>query len=137
MKTLKLVKQLDECGCTIACMSMITGIPYFEMRSRLHLECSEEVQDGIINHEKIGLSCVEEQAILERIFEIPCRFIKFLSLNELRKHCILTICDLKGRGYHSVVFDAKTRSILDPWNGKEIKGAYLNEYNVKCCIEIQ
>lgn len=135
MKILKLVKQLDECGCTIACMSMITGIPYFEMRSRLHLECPDAMKDGTTNYKLIGLHCTEEKEFLEKIFGIPCRFIKFLSLNKLKKHCILSICGLKGEGGHSVVFDAKTRCILNPLDGEEIKD--LSEYNVKHCIEIQ
>ncbi len=137
METLKLVKQLDEYGCTIACMSMITGIPYFEMRARLHLKCPSIMRDGTTNHRLIGLSCTQEQEILENVFRIPCRFIKFLSLNELKKHCILSICGLKGRGGHSVIFDAKSRCILDP-NGSLSGGIKdLSECNVTCCIEIQ
>lgn len=135
MKTLRLVKQLDECGCTIACMSMITGIPYFEIRSRLHSECSDAMKAGITDYKLIGLYCTEQQEFLEKIFGIPCRFIKFLSLNKLKKHCILSVCGLRGQGCHSIVFDAKIRCILDPWNGKEIKD--LDKHNVKCCIEIR
>lgn len=134
MRKLKQIKQLDKYGCTIACLSMITKIPYFETRTILH-EKIDRLKKASPLYKDIGLNCRELQEALINIFNIQCKFIKFSSLRKLKNHCILYICPLEG-GYdyvHAVVFDVMKRRILDP----SCRLKNLNEHNVLCCIEIQ
>lgn len=134
MKKLKLVKQLDKYGCTIACLSMITEISYFDVRKILHQEI-DRMKNKCVSPTEIGLNCLPLKEALEKIFNIPCRFIKFLSFSKLKKHCILYICPLMGayEFVHTIVFDAKNRRIIDPMDNLK----NLNEFNIICCIEIQ
>ena len=138
MKKLKLVEQLDHWGCGIACLAMITRKSYFEIRNILHLKLPR-MQRGPYEPIGIGLRCEETKEILEKIFNIPCEFIKFISLNELKKHCILVVSPLCGHhagGSHGIIFDAKKNCILDP-SDQLCKISNLNKHNVICCLEIQ
>ena len=134
MEVLERVQQLDNCGCSIACLSMITGEPYFGVREILHKNI-ERMKDKYVAPEVIGLVFPDLQVALSDIFNIQCRFVKFTSLRKLKRHCILGICSLYGsimQQSHSVVFDAKKRKLLDPLN--TIKN--LDKVNVYCCLEI-
>lgn len=136
MRKIKLTRQLDQHGCTIACLSMITKIPYFQVRTILHNKIDRLKNYVYPTH--IGLSCVDLQEALEKIFNIPCRFVKFLSLGKLKNHCILYICPItgcynNGGSVHAIIFDAKRRRLIDP------AGELLNlkNHNIICCIMIQ
>lgn len=134
MKKIKPVIQLDQYGCTIACLSMITEISYFGIRDILHQEI-----DRLSKHvppRSIGVDCETMLAALKEIFYIPCRFVQFSSLSMLKKHCILYTCPLSGHYYghvHAVVFDAKSRKLIDP----DEKITDLKDRNVVCCIELE
>ncbi|KKL84766.1 hypothetical protein LCGC14_1961500, partial [marine sediment metagenome] len=56
----KIVKQLDRYGCTIACLSMILGIQYFELREILHKKV-RRLRDYVTEPNSIGFNCVEFQ----------------------------------------------------------------------------
>lgn len=83
----------------------------------------------------IGLYSSEMINFLKSEFNIQGELIKFLSLEELLKHCILFICSLSGdlSSTHAVVFDAETQCILEP-NDELLD---LKNYNIICCIRIQ
>lgn len=131
MRRLNLVKQLDNTGCTIACLSMIAEIPYFELRNILHSNVSRfKNAVALVN---IGLYPNEFRSILSNQFCISSRFIKFVSLGELRRHCVLFLRPIVfDSTEHAVVYDAKTKTIFDP-SGKNIN---IDDYNVCTCIEI-
>jgi len=133
MKKLKLVKQIDRHGCTIACLAMITGKPYFHIRTILH-EKIDRLKNIPINPRGMGLYCNEFHIALTQIFKIPCKPIKFTSLRQLKNHCIIFTCPLTGNltDTHAVVFDAENRCILDPMN--QLKN--LQEHNIYCCLEL-
>lgn len=134
MQKLKLVKQIDECGCSIACLAMVTGKPYFYIRTILH-EKINRLRNIPISGHLIGLHPNELCDILLNVFKIPCQFIKFISFGRLKSNCILLLCPITGSlsAKHAVVFDATNRRILDP----DSKCADLKEYNVYCCIELE
>jgi len=134
VQKLKPVEQLDQCGCTIACLAMILEMPYFQVRTELH-STIDRLKKPCVPYTEIGLNCVDMQVILEREFSKPCQFIKFLSLSKLKKHCMLYICPLEGgySGIHAVMFDAISRKLIDPTAHKIIN---LDNFNVMCCIEI-
>jgi len=131
------VQQMDERGCTIACMAMITGVHYFDVRKVLHEHVdrlSQNVLDPTLG--SIGVYCDEMQKVLEEHFGVKSKFVKFESLDALRKHCVLFICPVNWRypgSGHAVVFDALQRRILDP-SRESIDN--IGEYNVYCCLEI-
>lgn len=132
MKKIKPVIQLDQYGCTIACLAMITEKSYFGIREILHQEVGRLVKN--VPPQTIGLNSGTMLEVLSAIFNISCRFIKFSSLRALRNHCILYICPLSGHyGHvHAVVFDTKSRKLIDP--GEKITD--LESWNVICCIEV-
>jgi len=134
MRKLKLVQQFDQCGCSIACVAMVTDMSYFMVREMTHLKVTRLVVQSPVPPHLIGLYGKELKDLLEDIYDIPCRFVKFSSLRQIKKHCILWITALawKEGGSHVVVFDAEKRRILDPMN--ILKN--LNEHNVACCLEI-
>ena len=87
-------------------------------------------------HPDIRLSdCFNEfKEILEQVYYVQCKFIKFSSLMRMKKHCVLWVTPLMWleSGSHVVMFDAIKRRILDP--AGVLKN--LDEYNVACCLEI-
>lgn len=83
MKKLQLVKQLDCEGCTIACLSIIVGIPYFQLREILHSKISR--LKGVTAVKCIGLYLDELRKILLDQFSISS---KFTDLEKLKQHCI-------------------------------------------------
>ncbi len=134
MRKLKPVKKLDQYGCSLACIAMITGKSYFDIRDAAHKHMPR-LQNVWVNFNMIGLYGNEMIGFLKSQFGITSRFVKFASLNTLKKHCILLVCKLDGDRTHGhgVVFDAKSRSILDP----DCQISHLKNYNVFCCLEIQ
>lgn len=134
MKKLKHIIKLDQYGCSIACIAMITNKSYFEIRDIVHKNVSR-LKNKWSDHRYIGLYPQEMLDTLKSIFKRPCKFIKFSSLRKLKKHCILFICSIEGErtGGHAIIFDTKARRILDPDNMMK----NLNGCNVFCCIEIQ
>ena len=137
MEKIKPIKQLDKKGCTIACMAMVTDKSYFEIRAILHDEVDRLKKDSPIPDILMGLYCNEFKDALEKIFDIRCKYIKFLSLKKLKKHCVLYLVPLSGHygGSHTIVFDAVKRRIIDPFSS--IEKINLDEHNVSCCIELQ
>ena len=135
MEEIKQVIQLDKYGCTIACMAMILDMQYFDLRKILHEKIDRLT--GRTNPEFIGLNCGPMKDALETMFDVQCRFIKFESLGDLRKHCILFICPLGGCYVfvHTVIYDAQQKRLIDPDQRDTI--ASLENYNVVCCLEIQ
>ncbi len=152
MKKLKYVRQLDYQGCSIACMAMIVGMKYFELReflwnSRKRVDFRYNGPKGMSG--QIGLYEGEFKDVLEKLFDIKTRAIQFQSIGKLRKHCLLLICridDMSNR--HYLVFDAKARKILDPsgcvFNNKlqitkdaDGRSPVFSDYNVSHCLEIQ
>lgn len=134
MEKIKPVHQLDKYGCTIACISMVTGIPYFDIRTILHKEIDKF--KTYVCPTLIGLNPGDLLEALKEIFDTPCRFIKFSSLRVLKNHCILYLCPLSGThsGAHAIVFDAKSRKLIDTSPYGELSD--LKDYNVTCCIEL-
>lgn len=131
MRHLNLVKQLDNTGCTIACLSTIAEIPYFKLREILHSNVPR-FKDAValVN---IGLYPNEFRNILSNPFDISSRFIKFVSLDALKRHCVLFLRPIVfDSTEHAVVYDAKVKIILDS-SGKSIN---MDNYNVCTCIEI-
>ncbi len=149
MKKLKRVIQADGKGCTIACLSMITGMKYFEMRQCLYDNARRIIYannlvasvDGTV-----GLFHHELKEALKTLFNIDSQWIQFTSIAALKKHCILFLGDLGHTGQHVVVFDAKARKILQPARGwttnhkihtKNTCGKFVHKNNVCNCLEIQ
>ena len=134
MKKLKHVKKLDQNGCTFACIAIITGKSYFEIRDAAH-KYVPRLYNIWVDHHFLGLYAQEIIDFLKSGFGIQSKLIKFVSLRALKKHCVLFICPLNGdRRYgHGVVFDAKKCCIIDPDEILED----LKDWNVFCCIEIQ
>lgn len=135
MEKLQRVQQLDKHGCSIACLAMIVGKSYFQVRAILH-ETTEKLLNKFVLPENIGLHCRDLYEALNQTFDVSCKFIKFVSLTKLTKHCILYVCPLAGcyDYIHSVIFDAERHCIIDPFEDKNFD---INEYNVICCIEVQ
>jgi len=113
---------------------MITDMSYFMVREMTQDKVARLSQNPPVPPQFIGLYGGEVANILEQIYEVPCKFVKFSSLIQMKKHCILWVTPLIwiDGGTHVVVFDADKRCILDPMN--MLKN--LDEYNVACCIEI-
>lgn len=134
MKKLKHIKKLDQYGCVLACLAMITGKSYFEIREAVH-KSVPRFKNTWSNSQVIGLLSLEMINFLKLEFNISGKHIKFRSLRALKRHCILLILPLDGNITlgHGVVFDAKARCILDP----DCKLSDLKDYNIYCCIEIQ
>lgn len=131
MRKLELVKQVDYQGCTIACLSMIVGVPYFPLREILHLKVQR--LKNAIAFKRIGLYPDEFNKILFDQFNISSRFIRFVSLRDLKKHCVLFMRPIVfDATEHAVVYDAVARCILDPTGGS----IDINNYNVCTCIMI-
>lgn len=132
MRELKLVKQLDKHGCTIACIAMLTGKSYFRMREILHDRLDQFRH--FVEPTKIGLNCEPFRNALKDLFDIDSQFIKFYSLELLETTCAVTICSLAGpyAGQHTVIFDHIAGKILDPLD----KITTLDNHNVANCISI-
>lgn len=130
MKQLKIVKQLDQHGCSIACLAMVTGKPYFKIREIIHTNINR-MGHGFVQPDAIGLGMSETIDLLAYKFNIQSKRIKFISLDKLTNHCIL-IMSYKTYN-HEVIFDAVSRCILDPL-GKTID---LSKYKVTDCIELR
>ncbi len=137
MKNIKLVKQMDEHGCTIACLSMVTGVSYFQMRATMYEEVSRlRIRNDPLPYRQIGLTLTEMQDILVGAFRMKVRFIKFIDLKLLKKHCIIIVCGIDMDPTicgHAIVYDAKDKILVDPLN--EI--THLEEHNIISCMEIQ
>lgn len=133
MIELKLIKQMDKYGCTIACLSMLTGTPYFEMRDILHRRLDRLRK--IVDPQDIGLSCRQLKNTLKHLFGIESEFIKFHSLERLETTCVLYICPLAGPydSQHTIIYNHATNKILDPTS--ELRT--LEDFNVTCCLSIQ
>lgn len=135
-KSLKLIYQLDPQGCGYACIAMITGKKYFQIR-----EFASEIIPSL-SAEKIGmyisspgLLTNQVKSVLEYL-KIKCRWIKFESLNKLKHNAILFICSITDGdsiGGHAIVFDKTNKKLLDPGFGNKIS---LNNYNIYSCLEI-
>ncbi len=153
MRELKHVLQLDNKGCTIACMAMIVDMRYFELRQLLSdndktIPYAYNKLRGKDGH--IGIYSSEFRDILKRLFNIESNWIQFTSTRSLKKHCVLYINKIDqhpGGGSHCMVFDAVQRKILDPskengWNiGQNLiarhKKLGTHKNNVHQCLEIQ
>ena len=133
---MRLVKQLDLSGCTVACVAMIANESYFGMREIIHKNVPRIRNIKLITSDtyNVGLYSHEIKELLQVMLKKPCKFVKFLSLEQITKHCILFIMDLEWNNSHShcIVFDAKNKRILDPCNRIE----NLDKHNVACCLEI-
>ncbi len=144
MKKLKLVKQLDESGCGIACLAMVTGESYSNTRD-IVFKNVDRSKPGDMPVDETGLECEEIMDLLTDQFKIQPRLIEFISLDRLTHHCVLTIiykaCDMKNHKniygsdptLHAVVFDAINHCILDPEN----RITNLNGNKVVHVIELQ
>lgn len=153
MRKLKLVKQIDTHGCGVACIAMISGKKYFEVREVLHSNIkrlmklpnfqndifSKDLETGVSTKicpckYDVGIYSSEFENVLKKCLGLQCSFIKFHSLRTIKKHCILFLVRLSGyeHGSHAVVFDAKSRRILDPCD--ELKN--LDDHNVACCLQV-
>ena len=126
MNKLEFIQQLHEDGCAIACIAMITGMSY------------SQIQDILPPPEKFIFRLIQLQSVLINVFNIPCKFIEFTSLQLLRKHCVLGIYKLYDLSLtaHCVVFDANNTCILDPANEADCCIEDLDEHRVFGCIEI-
>lgn len=152
MKKLKYVKQLDPCGCTIACLAMIVDKEYFELRHFLNNnkeKLSPFLRGNPVHQEhfyanklssRIGFFPEEIISILEIFFNKRSKFIEFRGLENLKNHCILSISDMDGSklpNSHAIVYDAKQKLVLNPCPDDNIKlDNKLTGYNVLVCIEI-
>jgi len=134
-RQLEFIEQLDQYGCTIACMAMIVGMSYFELREMMHRKM-DKFRHGFVKPGNIGFGCIEFKLYLKQWFGISSEFIKFCDLDDLKQHCVLWIAPLTGpyTYIHAVVFDSCTRRILDPNLQDKIKN--LDKHNVVCCIAI-
>lgn len=134
MRKLKRVQQLDQHGCTIACIAMIVDMSYFMVREMIQFKVARLEKQPPVPPQLIGLYCEEISDVLGRIYKVPCKFVKFSSLRRMKKHCILWVTPLmwKECGTHVILFDADKRCILDPMNMLK----KLDKYNVACCMEI-
>lgn len=142
MRKLELIRQMDKHGCTVACLATIVGEKYFAIREILHLNVERLME--LPQYRKtavhldacsgVGLYSHEFEDILKRCFKLRCSFVKFHSLQKLKKHCILFLVPLVSYEYgsHTVVFDAKSKCILDP--SDEIEN--LDSHNVACCLQV-
>ncbi len=139
VRNLKGVKQEDQYGCTFACLATITGLSYSTAKDIFHKNFNND------NYPKGKWSSLTPPMMLEAlndIFGIPCRVVKFISLDALRKNCILYVCPLEGcyDGVHVVVFDSNKRELFDPGelfckSSEQLSD--LEESNVISCVEIQ
>ena len=138
MKSLRLVEQQYKDDCTIACLAMITGISYYRTQRILRRNANKTISRLRFLKRCKRIEYIEWPKfipILEDMFNISSRFIRFESLQNLKQHCILGVCNINGtflKKSHAVVFDAKNRKILDPIGRRED----LNQSNVFACLEI-
>jgi len=133
IKKLKLVEQLDKDGCTTACLAMLLNKSYFDMRKYIHLNV-----ERFKNHYNCYSCCLyffEIKEILDKL-KIKNEFIKFESFDKLKGHNILSASIIGPvHSAHSIIFDGKTRKILDPSRKSEYDHIKHN-YNIYKCIQI-
>ncbi len=125
---------MDESGCSIACLAMITNRSYFSTREVLHQKVAR-LKNRFVEPMWIGLYAKELLEILTKLFKRPCREIEFTSLKKLKKHCIL-IVHISGQPIertHSMIFDAKRRCIIDPLSQYD----NLDNCSVRHCLEME
>lgn len=151
MKKLRYIQQLDSWGCSIACMAMLVDMNYFSLRQFLY-ENDDKIEYSYNAGRNLGgnvhITQSEFKKILKILFNLESNWIQFISVRELKKHCLLALSPLHGGDGHGVVFDAKRRKILNPcrnstmnyrlWS-KDTKDKSLPvvKYNVYQCLEIQ
>jgi hypothetical protein len=110
------IHQVNESGCFIACVAILTGKSYYEAFQMLHPGKNiERFRDHNIIHESV------EQGAIENLQKIgiqarPSRLRRLKSLVRHGKKPAMLIMRWKDAdpGCHSVIFDPETKKILDP-----------------------
>lgn len=135
MRRLKYVEQLDQYGCSIACLSMIIGKSYFQTREWLY---KKGISKCIVDPQNIGIYEQSFPNILLKYFKIKSNWIKFKSLSSLKNNCIMFVvpkipCPPFVR--HCIIYCAVNKKILDPAKHFKEK-SNLPDCNVAYCLEI-
>lgn len=126
-------KQEHVRGCGLACVAMLTGLPYNWIRDDYDEifgppERSKSLTKGTSSLE-YGTDAQDLNALLEaNDFNSNKRLISFKSWNDLPEFAILAVRYKQHKKYgnetwHWVVFDRKENVVYDPWISKEEKQA--------------
>jgi ABC-type bacteriocin/lantibiotic exporter with double-glycine peptidase domain len=123
---MRFVKQKHKCGCAIACIAMLCGIGYNSALEIVHPK--RNPRDGV---ETTFETFLRSLARCNKDYKIN---FTNLDLNKLKNNaCIMITVPNKGFR-HAVVWDAKTKKILDPANPKIRKSFY--QKNLSVVVEI-
>jgi ABC-type bacteriocin/lantibiotic exporter with double-glycine peptidase domain len=100
---MKLIRQKEKNDCAIACLAMVSGIPYDEAYTMLRSEKYVWLRDLPTPRRYVFNALRELGMQYEIVYDGS--FVDHRSMVFVR-------CD---RSNHVVVYDAETRRILDPW----------------------
>lgn len=106
---MKWIKQIDDTGCGIACVAMLTGRHYNEVKSVL-------IEQVFAEPEVVFYTRHHHIKKLIHLFGCESVSRRFLRWRDIRGHAIVPI-NRSGNNFHWVVFvNARQPYVLDPNN---------------------
>jgi ABC-type bacteriocin/lantibiotic exporter with double-glycine peptidase domain len=119
---MRLVKQKDDWGCGIACVSMITGRSYSSVKSRLKKIFPDYDYVDPEDYKTNNLE-IKRLLISYKIIEPGQRFKAVNDWNKIQGIALIAIKFNKQGNWHWVVLDARTseKYVLDPLKKKKRK----------------
>ncbi len=109
---MKIVSQRDRTGCGLACVAMVTGQTYYQVRRKYH-----------VNHKvnKIAFDYSTNARDLHNLSELVSpKMISVKKWDTIPDFAIVAIGNRKSGGWHWVVFERKDGIgvFYDPWKVK-------------------
>lgn len=129
-----LVRQLDREGCVIACLAMVTGHTYYNMRKKLD-ELKHLLPRWGSPDFELKFKPKEIRTVLKS-FKIDTTYLKW---DEKNGTCILLVTPVKNPEYtHALVHiqGSVIGEIRDPMIYGPLTLSHLDHYNIHSCIGI-